>query len=156
MYIHMWSASSSESMALLVLSDAESDSDCPKDPLVFGREPANLKPRSRAGLTGPRGPHKPVRSFASFRFQAARRPNAAPGPARTGPPPHRLRRVTQQLRAAPCRQRSRSSISACLPRWQPRPPLRAPPGAGPPVSPTGAERGQRGNIPSQQGNIPHV
>ena len=50
MYIHMWSASSSESMALLVLSDAESDSDCPKDPLVFGREPANLKPRSRAGL----------------------------------------------------------------------------------------------------------
>ena len=84
MYIHMWSASSSESMALLVLSDAESDSDCPKDPLVFGREPANLKPRSRAGLTGPRGPHKPVRSFPSFRFQAAWRPNAAP--ARTGRP----------------------------------------------------------------------
>ena len=85
MYIHMWSASSSESMALLVLSDAESDSDCPKDPLVFGREPANLKPRSRAGLAGPRGPHRPERSCPSFRFQpeAARRPNAAP--ARTAP-----------------------------------------------------------------------
>ena len=33
---------------------AESDSDCPKDPLVFGREPANPKPRIRAGLTRPR------------------------------------------------------------------------------------------------------
>ena len=49
-----------------VLSDAEPDSDCPKDPLVFGREPANLKPRSRAGLTGPRGRHNPVRGFSFF------------------------------------------------------------------------------------------
>ncbi len=39
-----------------VLRDAASDSDCPKDPHVFGREPADLKPRSRAGLAGPRGP----------------------------------------------------------------------------------------------------
>ena len=38
-----------------LLSDAESDSDCPKDPLVFGRGPANLTPRTRAGLTGPLG-----------------------------------------------------------------------------------------------------
>ena len=87
----------SESRA--VLSDAEPDSDCPKDPLDFGREPANLKPRSRAGLTGPRGRYNPMRSFPSFRFQAAWRPNAAP--ARTGPPPHRLRLVTQELGARP-------------------------------------------------------
>ncbi len=40
---------------MALLSDAEPDSDCPKDPPVFGREPANLKPRSRAGLTSPRG-----------------------------------------------------------------------------------------------------
>ncbi len=33
-YVHPLSASSSESRALLVLSDAEPDSDCPKDPLV--------------------------------------------------------------------------------------------------------------------------
>jgi hypothetical protein len=37
----MLSQKSSESRALL--KDAESDSDCPKDPLVcFGREPASL------------------------------------------------------------------------------------------------------------------
>jgi hypothetical protein len=42
-------------------------------------------------------------SFPSFQFQAARRPLANAAPARTGPPPHRLRRVTQQLRAAPRR-----------------------------------------------------
>ena len=53
MHIRMWSASSSESMA--VLRNAGSDSDCRKGPLVFGREPADLKPRSRAGLTGPTG-----------------------------------------------------------------------------------------------------
>ena len=82
-YAHPWSASSSESRALL--SDAEPDSDCPKGPLVFGREPVHLKPRSRAGLAGPRGPHRPERSCPSVRFQpeAARRPNAAP--ARTAP-----------------------------------------------------------------------
>ena len=64
MYIRMWSASSSESMA--VLSNAESDSDCPKDPLVFGREPANLKPRSRAGLTGPTGSAQTGSRFPFF------------------------------------------------------------------------------------------
>jgi hypothetical protein len=82
MYIHMWSASSSESIALL--SDAESDScfGLSEDPLVFDREPANLKTRSRAGLAGPRGPHKPVRSFPSFRFQAARRPAGPPAKCR--------------------------------------------------------------------------
>ena len=35
-YVHPWSASSSESRALL--GDAEPDSDCPKDASVFGRE----------------------------------------------------------------------------------------------------------------------
>ena len=120
-YVHPWGASSSESRALL--TDAEPASDCRKDPLVFGREPANLKPRSRAGLTGPRGPHKPERGFPSVRFQAARRPNAAP--ARTGPPPLRMRLVTQQPRAEPVTL-TMSSISFCLPSWQPRPPLKAP------------------------------
>jgi len=102
-----------------ILSDAEPDSDCPKGPLVFGREPAHLKPRSRAGLAGPQ--------HSRVRFQAPapgrRRPLANAAPARTAPPPHRLRRVTRQLRAAPRRWRSRSSISACLTRRQPRPPL---------------------------------
>jgi hypothetical protein len=41
---------------MALLRDAASVSDCPKDPHVFSREPPNLKPRSRAGLTGPRGP----------------------------------------------------------------------------------------------------
>ena len=80
MYIHMWSASSSESIALL--SDAESDScfGLSEDPLVFDREPANLKTRSRAGLAGPQ--------HSRVRFQAARRrPLANAAPARTAPPP---------------------------------------------------------------------
>jgi hypothetical protein len=34
----------------------------------IGREPANLKPRSRAGLAGRRGPHKPERT--SFVYKA--------------------------------------------------------------------------------------
>ena len=50
-----------------ILSDAEPDSDCPKGPLVFGREPAHLKPRSRAGLAGPRGPHKPERTSVVYK-----------------------------------------------------------------------------------------
>ena len=37
-----------------------------KDLLVFGREPANLEPRSRAGPAGPRGPHRLERRFLLF------------------------------------------------------------------------------------------
>ena len=127
MYAHPWSASSSESRALL--SDAEPDSDCPKDPLVFGREPAHLKPRSRAGLAGPRSPHRPERSCPSVRFQpeAARRPNAAP--ARTAPTQAAAGDTATQGRPLPVTLTIVDlRLSAALAAQAP---LRAPPGGRP-------------------------